>query len=79
VLSQGRATSAMRRAWNEGESLGLALQFPHISETLRAAGGDAQICCSMWSDYEEALPGGATTDDPHPQLAAVAAPPAPRS
>jgi len=49
VLSQGRAMLGIGAAWNEQESLGLALPFPPISERFERLEETLQICLQMWS------------------------------
>ena len=53
VLSQGRAMLGIGAAWNEEESLGLALPFPPISERFERLEETLQICLQMWSDSEQ--------------------------
>src|SRR4029078_940165 len=48
VLSEGRAMLGMGAAWNEEESLGLALPFPPISERFERLEETAQICAPVW-------------------------------
>jgi alkanesulfonate monooxygenase len=57
VLSGGRAMLGIGAAWNEEESLGLALPFPPISERFERLEETIQICLQMWSDSEQPYQG----------------------
>ena len=57
VLSQGRAMLGIGAAWNEEESLGLALPFPPISERFERLEEAIQICLQMWSGSEQPYQG----------------------
>ena len=57
VLSQGRAMLGIGAAWNEEESLGLALPFPPISERFERLEETIQICLQMWSGSEQPYQG----------------------
>jgi F420-dependent oxidoreductase-like protein len=57
VLSEGRAMLGIGAAWNEEESLGLALPFPPISERFERLEETLQICLQMWSGSEQPYQG----------------------
>lgn len=57
VLSGGRAWFGIGAAWNEQESLGLALPFPPISERFERLEETIQICLQMWSGSEQPYQG----------------------
>src|SRR5690349_24914804 len=57
VLSEGRAMLGIGAAWNEEESLGLALPFPPISERFERLEETLQICLQMWSGSQQPYQG----------------------
>jgi F420-dependent oxidoreductase-like protein len=48
VLSGGRAWLGIGAAWNEAESQGLGIPFPHIAERFERLEDTLQICLAMW-------------------------------